>query len=285
MTTRMDRPLRVLIVDDEAPARARLRRLLAEVEREGSDDDAIGAIEVAGEASSGDEAVAQILAVVPDLVLLDIQMPGRDGFGVIEAVGPEAMPPVAFVTAYDEHALRAFEVHAIDYLLKPVPIARLTSVLRRARRAMEGATPRAPQEADRQPDDADRDDPLAARLTGLLASLERPAGYLQRIMVHQDERAFLVPVSRIVRISADRNVVRLHAVGAEYVLRTPITALEARLDPDVFLRINRSDIVRLDAIQEMHPWSHGDYQVVLTDGTRLVWSRRYRARAGDRFGT
>ncbi|MHB1297649.1 MAG: LytR/AlgR family response regulator transcription factor [Gemmatimonadaceae bacterium] len=231
--------MRILIADDEAPARTKLRRLL-----QGESD-----VTVVGEAASGAEAVTAIAELRPDLVLLDIQMPGLDGFGVIEAVGLEAMPAVVFVTAYDEHALRAFDAQAIDYLLKPVRADRLASVLERVRG-------------------------LAAR---------REPKILRHILVHHESRASLVPVSRIIRVSAEGNYLRLHLAGAEHTVRGTITSLESRLDPAAFLRISRGDIVRLEAIKEMQPWSHGDYHVILHDGSRLTWSRRYRAKVAPDF--
>ncbi len=257
--------MRILIVDDEAPARARLRRLLGEA------PDA----EVAGEAAGGAEAVEMIRTLRPDLVLLDIQMPGMDGFGVIESVGADEMPPVVFVTAYDEHALRAFDAHALDYLLKPIRPERFTAMLDRARRIMPAGSAGG---AGR------REAPLATRLEAMLAALGREPARLRHLMVQHENRALLVPVDRIVRLAAERNYVRIFVPGAEYLVRSTISALEERLDPATFLRIARGDIVRLDAIREMHPWSHGDYHVVLHDGTRLVWSRRYRARSAHRFG-
>ncbi|HEU4698649.1 MAG TPA: response regulator [Gemmatimonadales bacterium] len=256
--------MRVLIVDDEAPARARLRRLLAD------EPD----VEVVGEAGSGPAAVTAIAELAPDLVLLDIQMPGLDGFGVIETVGAAAMPPVVFVTAYDAHALRAFEAHALDYLLKPIRPERFAAMLERVRRLRAPAERSAPGAAD----------PLATRLDALLAELGREPQRLRHVLVHHEHRALLLPVERIVRIAAERNYLRLFVPGAEYTLRGTIGALEARLDPAAFLRIGRGDIVRLDAIRELHPWSHGDYHVILKDGTELVWSRRYRAKSAHLFG-
>ncbi len=256
--------MRVLIVDDEAPARTKLRRLLRET----------GEVTVVGEAASGAEAVARIRELAPDLVLLDIHMPQLDGFGVVQEIGADAMPPVVFVTAYDAHALRAFEVHALDYLLKPVAPERFHSTMQRARRLIE-------READV---DGSTDAPLADRLRALLDEVGAAARYVQHLLVHQSERALLVPVDRLVRIVAERNYVRLCTPDGEYMLRSTISDLEQRLDPSAFLRVNRSQIVRLDAIREMHPWSHGDYHVVLRDGRRVVWSRRYRARSAHQFG-
>ncbi len=265
--------MRVLIADDEAPARAKVRRFLA---RETD-------VEVVGEAATGRRAAEQVRALRPDVVFLDVQMPELDGFGVIDAVGLDAMPQVVFTTAFDEHALRAFEVRAVDYLLKPFTPARFAETLERVRRRL-AAPPGAATEA------------LRAALAPLLEMLGQPAGdaapppaargerHLARVLVHDDRRAHLLPVDRIDWVEADRNYVRLHVGREVYTLRQTIAALEARLDPAAFLRVSRSAIVRLDAIAELHPWFHGDYRIVLQDGTGMMWSRRYRARAEGDFG-
>ena len=240
--------IRLLIVDDEAPARAKLRKLLAEARD----------FEVAGEASDGQQAVERIRALKPDAVFLDVRMPKLDGFEVVEAVGVESMPLVVFVTAYDEHALRAFEVHAFDYLLKPFAAARLRGVLDRLRKQV-----------------ADRGD-FAERLRELLPR------YVERLLVRKGEdREVLLPVQKIDVIRAERNHVRLLTGEGEYVRRVPISELAGRLDPDRFLQINRSEIVRLDAVRELQPWFHGDCRVVMKDGTTLMWSRRYRSKRKD----
>lgn len=250
--------LRVLLVDDERPARARLRRLLAEVPD----------LDVVGEADSGPAAVAAIESLTPDLVFLDIQMPGLTGFGVLAEIAPERTPQVVFVTAYDGHALEAFRVHAVDYLLKPVEPGRLLEAVARARR-LTGS-------------DASAD--LAVRIEQLAESLDARPRYLRRLLVHHANKAFLIPVDRIDRIEADRNTVRLHGSGGPWRFSASIGELVDRLDPGRFLRINRSEIVRLDAVKEFHPWSHGDYRVLLLDGTESTWSRRYRARSEAQFG-
>ncbi len=198
-------------------------------------------------------------------------MPLVDGLGVVEQVGPEAMPAVVFVTAHDEHAVRAFEVHALDYLLKPVTPERFRVTLARVRRYLaQGRRPDAGAVAD--------------RLRQLLGAAGRSADYLERILVHDERRGLFLPVDRIDRIEADRNYVRLHADGATYELRAAIAAVARRLDPRRFLRINKSEIVRIDAVREVHPWSHGDYRVVMRDGATRTWSRRYRAQGADPFG-
>jgi two-component system LytT family response regulator len=254
--------MRVLIADDEAPARAKIRRILE------SEAD----VEIVAEAATGREAVDVIHARAPDLVLLDIQMPELDGFGVVEEVGVEKMPHVVFVTAFDEHALRAFEVHALDYLTKPFPPERLRSAVARVR-AQLGTGGSQPPPPD-----------TIARLAALLESLGTAPKYLRRVLVHHEERAFFLPVERIDRVEADRNYVRLHVAERSFQLRSTIVAFGDRLDPAKFLRINRSEIVRLDAIQEMQPWFHGDYRVVMQDGRVLTWSRRYRARTATELG-
>ena len=235
--------MRVLIVDDEEPARRQIRRLLS-----GETD-----VEIVGEAATGTDAIDAIRRLSPDLVFLDIQMPPPNGFGVIDALGRDRAPDVIFVTAFDEHALRAFEVRALDYLLKPVTAARFREALERAReRLVAPDTPKA-----------------------------RP---LVRILVRDETKAFLLALDRVDRIEAEGNYVRLHSSGKSYTVRSAIGALAARLDTDKFLRISRSAIVRLDAIKELHPWFHGDYHVVMTDGARLTWTRRYRATAMPELG-
>ena len=268
-------PIRVLIVDDEAPAREKLRRLLA------AEPD----VEVVDEAADGEEAVDAIHERGDDLdlVFLDVQMPKLDGFGVIgrvrEDAGPEAMPPVVFVTAFDQHALRAFEVHALDYLLKPFAPARLAKVLDRVRaRRSEG--PGAATD-------------LARKMERLLEALGKagasgpaePADEpLRRLRVTAGpEREVLLPVEEIDLVRADGNYLDLHARGTTYRRRGTLTELAARLDPEAFLRVNRSELVRLDAVAELQPWFHGDYKVVMKSGEVLTWSRRYRAKEKDRF--
>ena len=249
--------IRALIVDDEPPARRKLRNLLA---READ-------FEVVGEAEDGVAAVEVIRAADPDVVFLDIQMPRLDGFGVIAEVGVEAMPLVVFVTAFDEHAVRAFEVQALDYLLKPFAPSRFQSLLARLR-----------QRIDRKPDDLDE------RIEKLLATVRPPAAALRQILVERGEgRQVLLAVAEIDLIRAEGNYLRFFAKGDEARKRGTLRDLEERLDPAQFIRLNRSEIVRLEAIRELQPWFHGDARVLLRDGTVLTWSRRYRARAEGLF--
>jgi two-component system LytT family response regulator len=242
--------LRALIVDDEAPARAKVRRLL----------EAAGDVEICAEATTGREAVAAIKRSRPDIVFLDIQMPGLDGFAVLEAVeaSGDALPHIVFVTADDRLALRAFEHGAIDYLLKPFTPDRFARVLDRAR---ERQAPRA-------------------------TSVAAPSGtaYLKRLLVIDDGRALFLPVERIDRIESERNYVYIVAGKDRCRLRATLSAVSSRLDPTQFLRVNRSTLVRLDAVASMTEWSHGDYRVVMHDGTSLIWSRRYRDAAEQAFG-
>ena len=246
--------MRVLIVDDERPARAKLRRLL----------EAEADVEIVGEAATGAAAVDAIAAADPDVVFLDVQMPVMDGFGVIEAVGLERMPHVVFATAYDAHAVRAFEMQALDYLLKPFAPDRFRAVLNRVRAEVARGRAAVPRQ----------------RLGAVAAAADQPR--LARVLVPDGDRAYLLPVARIDLIEAAGNHVQLHADGRAFVLRGTLAEFAARLGDD-FLQISRSAVVRLDAVRELQPWSHGDYRVMMRDGRLLMWSRRYRARSKRSF--
>jgi two-component system LytT family response regulator len=252
--------IRALLVDDEPPARRKLRDLLA---READ-------FEIVGEAEDGFAAVEAIRAAGPDVVFLDIQMPRLDGFGVIAEVGVEAMPLVVFVTAFDEHAVRAFEVQALDYLLKPFAPSRFQSLLARLR-----------QRIKKKPDDLDE------RIGKLLAAVLPASGAgapLRQILVERGEgRQALLAVAEIDLIRAEGNYLRFFAHGDETRKRGTLRDLEERLDPAQFVRLNRSEIVRLEAVRELQPWFHGDARVLMRDGTVLTWSRRYRARVEGLF--
>ena len=242
--------MRALIVDDEAPARARLLRMLASA----------GDVEIVGEASTGREAVATLERVQADVVFLDIQMPGLDGFGVVKQLQGDGAPYIVFVTADDQQAVRAFEVGAVDYLLKPYTRERFDQVIARARSRIADKAPlRAPMPDGRVP-------------------------FLTRIFVLDNGRAYFLAVDHIDVVEAEGNYVQLSGASGRMRLRATVGSLEARLDPAHFLRINRSTIVRLDAIRSMHEWSHGDYRVIMADGTEHSWSRRYRAAADTVFG-
>jgi two-component system LytT family response regulator len=247
--------VRALIVDDEAPARAKVRRLLAEAPD----------VEIVGEAVTGRQAVAAIKRLAPDLVFLDIQMPGLDGFGVLDEVAADGAPYIVFVTADDQSAIRAFEVGAVDYLLKPFTPQRFAQVLGRARERIGEVR-------------------STAATSAIPATGAAPPALLRRLLVVENGRAVFLAVDRIDRIEADRNYVHLYSGGTVCRLRATIASIETRLDPAQFLRVNRSTLVRLDAVTDMYEWSHGDYRVVMHDGTELIWSRRYRAAAERVFG-
>jgi two-component system LytT family response regulator len=244
------RPLRVLVVDDEAPARRKVLRLLREEP----------AVEIAGEADGGEAAITAIKKQRPDLVFLDVQMPGLDGFGVLQSLNKAniVLPRIVFITAHDRFALRAFEVHAFDYLLKPVSEERFREALRRARWQQEQSA-----------------DGFSSRLGAMLEQLQREKSVPDRLLIQDDSRAFFVAIKEISWVEADRNYVLLHCGRKTHTLRSTLDALENTLDPKLFARINRGTLVRLDAIREMLPWFHGEYKVMLHDNTELRWSRRY----------
>jgi two-component system LytT family response regulator len=247
--------LRALVVDDEAPARRRIRRLLlAEPE-----------VAVAGECGDGDTALAMIARERPDLVFLDVQMPERDGFGVVKAIPPAGMPAILFVTGHDRYALRAFEVHAVDYLLKPFTGERFRTALARARERI----------ARRVPD---------AALGRLAAELRNPPGYLSRLAVRTGGRTVVVALAGVDWMEAADNYVRLHAGTREYLVRETLASLEAQIDPARFARIHRSVVVQIDRVAEVRPATHGDAEVTLRDGTRLAASRTWRERLQRALG-
>lgn len=250
-------PLRVLVVDDEAPARRRILRLLR--------SEPPDMVQVVGEADSGEAAVAAIEKHRPNLVFLDVQMPGQGGFEVVRAmfssgspIAKDAIPQIIFVTAHDQYALRAFEVHAFDYLLKPVGEQRFREALARAQAHHEQTA-----------------NGVAARLHELLKQTQPPRAFSDRLLIREDARAYFVLVRGIQWIEADRNYVFVHAGGKRHALRSTLDSLQETLDPKLFVRVNRSSLVRLDAIRELQPWFHGEYKVILHDGTELRWSRRY----------
>jgi len=249
---------RVLVADDEPLARERLRMLLAREE----------GVEVAGECANGPDAVAAIQKLKPDLVFLDVQMPGATGFDVIESIGVDRMPPVVFVTAYDRYALKAFDVHALDYLLKPFDRERFQQALNRARQHLER---RDAGELERR---------LMELVQDLRSSPQRP----ERFVIKNGGRVFFVRTDEIDWIEAAGNYVKLH-VGAEaHLLRETMNALEAQLDPDVFYRIHRCHIVNIERVKELQPWFNGEYVVFLRSGARLTLSRGYREKLQDRIG-
>jgi two-component system LytT family response regulator len=240
-------PIRALIVDDEPLAREIVREMLRRDPE----------LEIVGEAGNGLEAVAAIEEHAPDIVFLDVQMPEMDGFGVLEAVSCERLPAVIFVTAYDQYAVRAFEVHAFDYILKPFDWERFEEALGRAKAQIR------------------RDDDLGQKLDALLQEMKRRPGYVERIIIKTNGRVIFLRTEEIDWIEAEGNYVRLHVGKESFLQRETISSLEARLDGREFPRIHRSTIVNIDRVQELRPWFQGDYCVILRDGTQLPLSRNY----------
>lgn len=244
--------IRTLIVDDMALARRRLRRYL----RNAPD------ILIVGESSNGKEAVAAIKSLKPDLVFLDIQMPEVNGFEVVEAIGVERMPAVIFITAFDQFALQAFAVHAIDYLLKPFDEERLQRTLSRARKFIQ----------DPHVGNLDR------RMRELLDGFKNEPKYLKRLPVKNAGATFYLHTDDIDWISAAGNYLELHVKKKTYLIRERLTALEGKIDPQKFLRIHRSTVVNIDRVKEVHPLFNGDQIVTLYEGSELTVSRTYRER-------
>ncbi|HEY7182710.1 MAG TPA: LytTR family DNA-binding domain-containing protein [Blastocatellia bacterium] len=255
--------IRTIIVDDEKPARRRLRELLEKQSE----------IAIVAECSNGAEAVRKIRALRPDLLLLDVQMPGLDGFGVVEAIGAAQMPATIFVTAYDRYALKAFEVSALDYLLKPFSderfegsLARVLSFVRTQRRGE-----------------------LSHRILSLLDQIQpkqpqNTGASLDCLMIKNGGRVLFLRVEEIDWIEAAGVYVQVHTAGKTWLHRISLSELEARLDARRFIRIHRSTIVNLSRIRELRPHSHGDFLVALRDGTQLKLSRSYRQKVEASLG-
>lgn len=244
--------LKALIVDDEPPARRKIRRFL---ERDTE-------VRVVGEAAGGAEAVAAIRAADPDVVFLDIQMGEMDGFGVLEALEDGRLPEVVFVTAHDEYALKAFDVAAVDYLLKPFDAERFARALERAKKRVRGGSGAA----------------LESNVRRLLSAVGHTAEGTRRILVKTRDRAVLLKVGDIEWIRAAGNYVELHAGEEEYLLRETLEGMGRKLDPESFLRVHRSFVVNAEFVRHIRPESHGDHVIVMRDGSRIRLSRRYRDR-------
>lgn len=275
----MTRVIRTLVVDDEPLAREGLRVRLAR------EDD----IEIVGEAGDGPSAADAILALRPDLVFLDVQIPGFDGFDVVARTASTYLPTIVFVTAYDRYALKAFDVHALDYLLKPIAHRRFQEALRRARheltrRDRESAAVEGDNEADAMSAVAERlrrmldDRDESGRAVSAAAPALDAHRYATRFTVRDGERYVLVRVSDVDWAEASANYVRLHVGQKTYQMRTTMSDLERQLDPAQFTRIHRSAIVSLDRVREIRPEWHGEYEVVLVTGATLRLSRGYRDR-------
>lgn len=254
----MGEKIRTLIVDDEELARERLRSLLTRESR----------IEIIGEAGDGKAAVAAIEKLKPDLVFLDVQMPELTGFEVLEALDEETRPNVVFCTAHDKFALKAFDVHAVDYLLKPFDRERFQTALHRAIAKVEL------QKAGKQD----------GGLTAVLKEV-KPSAPVERLLVKAGGRVLLIKVDDIDYVEAADNYVTLRVGKESHMMRETMAALEGRLPPDKFMRISRSAIVNVERIQELQPMFHGEYIVLLKNGTKLTLSRSYRDKLDRLLGS
>jgi two-component system LytT family response regulator len=241
--------IKTIIVDDVELARERIKILLDDPE-----------IEIVAECENGREAIETIRTLNPDLVFLDVQMPKINGFEVIETIGARKMPTVIFVTAYDEFALRAFEVNAIDYLLKPFDEERLTKALARAKREIKKQTPSVE---------------IEEKLRKLLIEVKTEPQYFRRIPVKSSRGTTLILTEEIDWIASAGHYLELHAGKDTHLIREKLSHLESRLDPQIFMRIHRSTIVNLDRIKSLHPLFNGDQLIILKDGQQLNLSRTY----------
>ncbi len=246
--------MKILIVDDEPLARERIREML----KNKSEIDSVG------EAANGGEAVKNIEKLIPDIVFLDIQMPDMDGFQVLENLDPETLrqiPAIIFVTAYDQHALRAFEFHALDYLLKPFDRERFAETLERAKGNIKSRK--------KEPDE---------RILNLLEQLKSAPEYPERLTIKRDERIMLLKVEDIKWIEAQGNYVLLKFSEKSELMRETMNNLEKQLNPRLFVRIHRSTIVNINQLKELQVWSRGEYRVVMHGGKAFPLSRNYRNR-------
>jgi two-component system LytT family response regulator len=250
--------VRALIVDDEPLARERMRSLL-----EGEPD-----VEVVGEAADGIKAVLAIEEQKPDVVFLDVEIPNMDGFHILESVGSDRIPAIVFVTAHDQYALRAFDVRAVDYILKPFGRERLQKALERAREQIT----------------REKSSDLSGQLVALIEEMRPAQRFVKRIMVKSAGRMFFLRVSEVDWIEAAGNYVRLHVGADSHLLRETMNGLESRLDPERFLRIHRSTIVNIERIKELQPWFHGDHVVILRDDRQLMMSASYREKLDELRG-
>jgi two-component system, LytTR family, response regulator len=256
-----DSPLiRVLLVDDEPLARSMLREMLS------GDPQVV----IVGESSNGHEALEAIRAHSPDLIFLDVQMPELGGFEVLDSLGKGEIPHVIFVTAYDQYAVRAFEVQALDYLLKPFDQERFDISWQRAKAQIIR--------------DRNGGRTMDQRILALLEELKSGKEYLERLVIKTGGRIYFLETCEIDWIEAEGNYVSVHSAKKSHLLRETISSLESQLDPKKFVRIHRSSIVRLDFIRELQPWFHGEYRVILQDGTQLTLSRNHRDKLQEALG-
>jgi two-component system LytT family response regulator len=254
MTSPEQKKLRTVIVDDEELGRDRIQSLL-EMQPD---------VEIVGVCNDGTSAVETIDRTQPDLVFLDVQMPGMDGFEVIENLDSGTLPAVVFVTAHDGHAIRAFEIHALDFLLKPFDQTRFEKALERARTQIGKGQAAGPA--------------IDSRIVSLLEELREERKYPERLIVKSSGRVFFVRTEEIDWVEASGNYVKIHTKSEAHLLRESMKNMEAKLDPKTFVRIHRSAIVNIDRIKELEPWFHGEYIVIMRDGTRLTASRVFSDR-------
>ena len=246
----MDRKIRTVVVDDEPLARKRLDKLLQEDEE----------IEVLKFCANGQEAINAIENENPDLLFLDIQMPEINGFEVLQNIEQDKVPLVIFVTAYDEYAIKAFDVHALDYIMKPFKRERFHESLKRAKNTIK------------------RDDKaeISGKIEHLLDYLDDSGGPLSRILVKSSGRYFFLKAADIDWIESSGNYVRIHSGGKNYLIRETMKNMEKKLDSDTFFRIHRSTIINVEKVKELEQWFHGDYQVIMYNDHKLTMSRNYK---------
>jgi two-component system LytT family response regulator len=251
-------PIRALIADDEALARKFIRQMLKD------DHD----VEIVGECSNGKEAVAMIRKRNPDLVLLDVQMPEMDGFAVLESIGVERLPEIIFATAYEQYAIRAFELHALDYLLKPFDQARFKDAIKHAKERFR----------------SERQDEGRTQISALLESIKNKSQYLDRLMIKASGRITFLSTDEINWIEADDKYVHLHTGKISPMVRQTLSAMETQLDPRKFRRIHRSAIVNVERIKELQTLFNGEHSILLEDGTKLTLSRNYKDKLFELLG-
>jgi two-component system, LytTR family, response regulator len=249
--------IRTLIIDDEPLARKRVKQLLASAEE----------FQVIGEAKNVAEAVSACQELRPDLVFLDVEMPDGSGFDALEKLSAENMPAVVFVTAYDQFTIKAFDVYAVDYLLKPFSEERFHQAAARVRERLSRAS----------------DDNLNQQMRNLLSLLKTNRDFLDRLVINHKDRLVVISVKEVDSVVAYGNYLKVHAGGKTYLLRETINNLSQRLDPEIFLRIHRSTIVNAERIKEFQPMFGGQYAVILKDGSEFVLSRNYRKEVLSRF--
>jgi two-component system LytT family response regulator len=250
--------VRTLIVDDEPLARERLRTLLADEP----------GVEVVGECGDGCQAVVAIEELKPDLVFLDVQVPNLDGFRILESVSADRIPAIVFVTAYDHYALRAFDVRAVDYILKPFGRERHQKALEHARAQITRG----------------KSTDISGQLVALLEEIRPQKNYLKRIMIKSGGRLYFLRTAEVDWVEAAGNYVRLHVGAESHLLRETMNGLETKLDPERFIRIHRSTMVNIERIKELQPWFHGDYVVILRDDRQLTMSATYREKLDELRG-